>query len=464
MKVSGKLFILAVFVAISAIIIGSRYLEAFPAISQPKNSRSDVVKWNVNLSHPYVSKGSDGEVLLNLNIEGESIRSAERSPVNLVLVIDRSGSMSDFGKIEYAKEAARKIISRLDKKDRLGIVAYSTYVELLFPIQFLNNKERAISVVDSLHPTESTNLSGGLIEGIEQFKTLATFQSRQGCVNRAILLSDGLANVGITDIGELSRIAGQAAERGIHITTMGLGLHYDENLMTNIAEHGAGNYYFIESPTQLTGIFEKEFGQMLATVAKDSKVTLSLAPGVHLQNIYGYTHTTKDGKVQINLGDLYNGEKRSILIKLNAPTDKMGRQELATAYLNFTDIFKNNSRVSFQEDLVYEVTEDKNKVKSNEDKDVTARGTSVDAAYQMYKAATEYERGNREDALSYIKNALGRIADLNQTGQKSDATLKQEEVLRDVMEEMSVTAPAPASESGKRLIKGSKARSREQQK
>ncbi len=464
MKVSSKLFMVAAFMAISAGIIGSRYLEAFPTISLPEHSISDAVKWNVSISHPYVSKGSEGEVLLNLNVEGENLRSAERAPVNLVLVIDRSGSMGDVGKMEYAKEAARRIISRLDKKDRLGIVAYSTHVELLLPMQFLNDKERAISVVDSLYPTESTNLSGGLIEGIDQFKTLATPPKRQGYINRAIVLSDGLANVGITDIGELSLIAGQAAERGIHITTMGLGVHYDENLMTNIAENGAGNYYFIESPTQLTGIFEKEFGHMLATVARDSKITLSLAPGVDLQNVYGYTHAIKDGKVQINLGDLYSGEKRSVLIKLKAPTDKMGKHKLATAYLNFTDIVKNNNDVSLQQHLAYEVTEDKNKVAYNEDKDVTARGTSVDAAYEMYKAATEYERGNRGGALSYIKNALGRISDLNETGQKSDATLKQEEVLRDAMEEMSVGAPAPASEPGKKLIKEFKARAREQQK
>ena len=464
MKVNSRLLVTAVFLVISAAIIGSRYLGAFPTIPQPKNLKSNAVMWDVNLSHPYVTRGSDGEVLLNLNVEGQDVESTKRAPVNLVLVIDRSGSMGDVGKIEYAKEAAKRIISGLDKRDRLGIVAYSTYVELLFPIQFLNDKNRAFSVVDSVYPTESTNLSGGLIEGIDQLKTLTAFQGREGYINRVILLSDGLANVGITDIGELSRISSQAAETGIHITTMGLGLHYDENLMTNIAEYGAGNYYFIESPTQLASIFEREFGQMLATVARDSKILLSLAPGVHIQNIYGYTHTIKDGKVQINLGDLFSGEKRNLLIKLNAPTDKIGKQQLATAYFEFTDIWKNNNQVSLHKDLAYEVTEDKNKVAANEDKDVITRGTSVDAAHQMYKATTEYEKGNREDALSYIKSALGRIADLNKSPQKSDATVRQEADLRDVMEEMSVTAPAPASEPGKKLIKESKAKAREQQK
>ena len=274
MKVSSKLVLIMVFLLISAIVIGSRYLVAFPTIPQPNTVKTDTVLWNANLSHPYITKGSDGEVLLNLNVEGRDMRSTKRAPVNLVLVIDRSGSMSDVGKIEYAKEAAKKIISGLDKRDRLGIVAYSTYVELLFPIQFLNEKDRAVSVVDSLYPTESTNLSGGLTEGINQLKTLTALQSRDRYINRVIILSDGLANVGITDIGELSRISSQAAESGIHITTMGLGLHYDENLMINIAEYGAGNYYFIESPTQLASIFEREFGEMLATVARDSKIYL----------------------------------------------------------------------------------------------------------------------------------------------------------------------------------------------
>lgn len=461
MKLKNGSIILVVILGFFAILVGSRYLIAFPTIPQPKHTSSNTgtVSWDAKLSHPYVHKGSNGDVLVNFQIKGQEIKSSERAPVNLVLVIDRSGSMSEAGKLEYAKEAAKRIISGLGSGDRIGIVVYSTEVDLLYPIQFLKDKQSATSVVDSLHPTDSTNLSGGLTVGIDQLKSL----KRDGYINRVILLSDGLANVGITDIGQLSRVASQAAEDGIHITTMGLGLNYDENLMMNLAEYGAGNYYFIESPNQLTLIFEKEFGQILATVSKDTVIYLSLAPGVQLKEVYGYTNTLKDGKVQINLGDIFSGLERNILIKLNAPTERLGKQQLITASFEFTDILKNNTAVGIQSELTYEITEDKDKVAVNENKEVSARGISVDAAYDMYEATTYYETGNSVDALNNIKAALGRISELNNSPLKSAATVKQEEELRKAADLMEAP-PAVESDAGKSLIKEYKAKSREQQK
>ena len=460
MKSKNKYFFLIIFLGIYVLLVGGGYLVAFPTIPQPKNSNTNTVFWDAELSHPYFYKGSDDDILVNFHIKGQEVKSGERAPVNLVLVIDRSGSMGEVGKLEYAKEAAKRIISDQGSNDRIGIVAYSTDVELLYPIQFLKDKESATSVVNSLYPTDSTNLSGGLIAGIDQLKTL----NRDGYVNRVILLSDGLANVGITDIGELSRIASQAAEIGIHLTTMGLGLNYDENLMTNIAEYGAGNYYFIESPTQLATIFEKEFGQILATVAKDPTIYLTLAPGVQIKNIYGYTHTIKDGKVQIKLGDIFSGQERNITVKLNGPTQNLGKRQLLTASFEFTDIIKNKQPVSLIRELTYEVTQDKSKVAANENKDVAARGVSVDAASEFYRATMYYEQGNRHDALNNIKKALGMIVQLNGSPQKSTATMEQEAELRDAMEEMSAVPSAPESDAGKKLIKEYKAKSREQQK
>lgn len=459
MRVKIDKLLLFVFLGLFGLVLGNRYLGAFPTIPQPTDTNKDTVSWDAKQSHPYVLKGSDADVLVNFQVKGQEVKSSERAPVNLVLVIDRSGSMSEVGKLEYAKEAAKRIISGLGRKDRIGIVAYSTEVELLYPIQFLKEKQSATSVVDSLYPTDSTNLSGGLSAGIDQLKSL----KRDGYINRVVLLSDGLANVGITDIGQLSRVASQAAENSIHITTMGLGLNYDENLMMNLAEYGAGNYYFIESPTQLTKIYEKEFGQILATVGKDSVMYLSLASGVQLKEVYGYTHTLKDGRVQINLGDIFSGQERNILIKLNAPTDKLGKKQLVNASFEFTDILKNNEAVRMQRELAYEVTEHKGKVAASENKEVITRGISVDAAYDMYQATTYYETGNSVDALNNIKAALGRIVELNNSPQKSASTIKQEGELRKAMGLMEAAPPAD-SDAGKKIIKDYKAKAREQQK
>lgn len=470
MKNLGSYFIIGIFILIAAALAGGRYLSALPTNHKQEEvsmdiktvSNTDTVTWDVKLSHPYVEKGSLRELMLNLKIKGREGEMKERTSVNLVLVIDRSGSMSDRGKIEYAREAAKQIIAGLNKEDRLAVVAYSTDVELLYPIQLLSDKESAVSVVNALYPTDSTNLSGGLVKGIEQLDSV----KRDGYVNRVILLSDGLANAGITDLGELGRIASRASEKGIHITTMGLGVDYDENLMMALAEHGAGNYYFIESPNQLAGIFQKEFGQIASTVAKDPVIRIGLAPGVTIDEVYGYTWTkTPDGVAEIKLGDFFGGQERDILVKLTVPAGKDGQNDLGKAEIAFRDLLNDEKPSGLTTALSYEVTEDADKVAKNENKDVTARWVSVDASGSYYQATTSYESGDKAGALSRLKSAYDSVANLNRSPYGNAKTAQQEAELRDALESMSdPAAPAPASDAGKALIKEQKASARDAQK
>ncbi|MGB3365103.1 MAG: VWA domain-containing protein [Thermodesulfobacteriota bacterium] len=448
-------FSVAVFFLVFMLVVGQESLLAMPSASTT-NTKEAPVRWDVELGNPYVQQGPYADQLLNIKLSGRNnIPLLIRTPVNLVLVIDKSGSMSDRGKIDYAKQAAKEIINRLGNNDRLSIVAYSTEVEVLYPMQFLRNKSHAVSAVDSIYPTNSTNLSGGLITGINQLESA----TRSGYINRVILLSDGLANAGITDIGELSRISSQASERNTHITTMGLGLDYDENLMMSLAQHGAGNYYFIESPSQLASIFQREFGQLSRMIAKSSVLTLSLEPGVTLSKVYGYKYSkTKDGKVRIKLGDMFAGQQRDILLKLRIPAEKIGEKGLLKAYLNYEDLLNANKSTGFEKELSYIVTSDKQRIKTAENKEVTARGVSVDAASNLHKATTEYESGNSAGALSYMNDAYQKIVRVNQTPERNPQTLKQEEELREAIEDIEMNAPSPMSDDGKKLIKEQKAK------
>jgi len=441
--------IVGLFLVVGVTLAGVKYLGAFPTIPKPSNNTTERLSWFLQLDHPYIHQGSSGEIIMNTKIIGNEAPPVERAPVNLALVIDRSGSMSEKGKIEYAKEAAKQIISGLSPRDRLSVVAYSTDVELLFPIQFLSGKERAASVVDSLYPTDSTNLWGGLIAGIGQLDKL----ERKGYINRVILLSDGLANYGITDMGELIKIASNAAEKGIHVTTMGLGVNYDENLLTGLAEYGAGNYYFVESPSQLAGIFDREFGQLASTVAKDPVFTLTLAPGVSVKDVYGYAYeTTKDGKVRINLGDFYGGQERNILVKLNAPVEKTGESLLATARLEYGDVLGDDGTLYYEEEISYEVTEDMSIVAEKKNEEVISRRVSVEAARQYYRAASAYEKGDREEALRNMNGAMDNIRELKKSSPYNPEVLKQEAEIREALSTIMMdSAPAPASPEGKGL-------------
>lgn len=417
------------------------------------------VHFNPEISNPYVEYGSNGEMLVNLRLWGDDIAPVKRPPVNLVLVIDESGSMNDRGKMTYAKQAAKDLVSKLNSYDRVGIVTYSDYSNLLLPLQRLNNKQKVKRLIDSIYPTNSTNLSSGLIEGINQLK----FMERDGYVNKIILLSDGLANRGITNIHSLSRIASRAAENGSYITTMGLGINYDEDLMMSLAEYGAGNYYFIESPNQIAHIFNKEFGQMLSTIAKDVELECDLAPNVELMDLYGYKYKVEGDKVVLNLGNFFAGQERDIKMRLKIPTDKKGSKELMTASLKYRDSNDNKFREKASS-VNYKVTGDRIKVEKSENKEVLAGMESVRAAKGLDEATRDYEKGDKKGALSKIKDALGRVRSLNRTPYRSSETVEQEKVLEEAFDDLSVSSPAPDSSAGKKIIKRYKLESRNQQK
>jgi hypothetical protein len=147
------------------------------------------------------------------------------------------------------------------------------------------------------------------------------------------------------------------------------------------------------------------------------------------------------------------------------PAGTAGQKDLGKAALDFKDLLNKEKPANLISPLFYEVTGDIGKVAANENKDVTARWVSVDASGVYYQAATDYEQGEKDSAVTKLKRAYESIAGLNMTPYKSARTVEQEAELRDALENMSSpTAPAPASGEGKALIKEQKASAREAQK
>lgn len=449
--------VVVMFVAVFSVT----YVGSFPVIDNPTPPRGQAVEWNVELSHPYVEMNSDGEVYLNMKITGLDIPVlTDRPALNIVLVIDRSGSMSEKGKLDYAKEAAVNIINKLGSGDRIGIVAYSDNAELIYPIQFLEDKQGAITAVRALYPTNSTNLSAGLKRGINQLKGLRS----ENFIDRVILLSDGLANRGITNPSMLSKIARDASNAGIGITTMGLGLQFDENLMMSLAEHGAGNYYFIESPKQLASIFKMEFGRLATTVAKNPVISLDLAEGIIVREVFGYEYTVDKRKLTIKTGDIYGGQARNVMVRLKVPTSKPGKQALARATYAYYDVDGGRDVSKIVKEVSYIISEDKKTVALNKDKKVLAKSVSKRAAKTLSLASADYENGRRDNAISKLEDALSIVTELNNTPEQDQTTLRQEKELKGALDQIRNAAPAPSSEEGKQFLKQNKYRARELQK
>jgi len=446
-------------VAYFLIVVHVNAKSLHPAHKQPIIIKPEI-------SNPYVEYGTDGEMYVNMKIWGKDVAPVKRPPVDLILVIDESGSMHEKGKLTYAKKAAKDLVSRLNSNDNIGIVAYSDYSRVIYPLQRLKNKKQVKRLIDNIYPTNATNLSSGLIEAIKQIKYGNYYFGHDSVRFRnlkIILLSDGLANRGITDIYSLSEISSRASSEGIYITTMGLGLNYDEDLLTSIAEYGAGNYYFIESPRQIAYIFDREFRYMSSTVAKDVVLEIDLNPGVHLSELYGYKYDIVGNKIIIKLGNYFSGQKSNIKFALEVPAKKSGRNKLFSTVLRYQNM-EDGKEQTLKDAKEYYVTKNINKVKRNENKQIEADFTSVKAARDLESASREYEMGRKASAVTKIKGALDNLRELNKSDFRSDDTVEQEEVLSEAYKDMSTAPASPSSESGKRIIKKYKSESRLQQK
>src|ERR1041384_4554281 len=238
-----------------------------------------------------------------------------RRPLNLAVVLDRSGSMADERKFEYAREAIYSLLDHLSGEDYLSIVVYDDRIETLLPTQRVGNRNEIKELLAEVYPTGSTHLGGGMLGGFRQLER----NFRPECVNRVILLSDGLANRGLTDPGRLDELAGCFRGKSISLSTIGVGLEYNENLMLGLSQHGGGNYYFVESARQLSSIFDHEFDGMSAVVAQNAAVELTPGRGVEIRDVIGVPWPREAGPVVFELGDLYADDRREYTVELGIP-------------------------------------------------------------------------------------------------------------------------------------------------
>ncbi len=245
----------------------------------------------------------------------------ERLPLDIALVIDKSGSMSGRP-IELAKEAARKAVTMLGPDDFVALVAFDARVELLAEGALLDSthRRRLLQAIDRLAAGSSTNLSGGWLRGCEEVAA----SGREQSVARTLLLSDGHANNGITSAEELEQHAGALRARGVVTTTFGIGAGFDERLMEGMAREGGGNFYYLTDAGQLPDFLTSELGEALEVVARDAMLVLDVDEGmmVHCMDQRRMTH--RDRTVKIALNDLVSREQVDVLLRGTFPHGVVG--------------------------------------------------------------------------------------------------------------------------------------------
>lgn len=338
-----------------------------------------------------------GRLFLNLEMHTPRLRDHRRQPLNLSVVLDRSGSMGDERKIDYARRALHRLIDVLRPEDLFSLVIYDDAVEVLARPQRVTDRQRLHRMVDRISPGGSTNLGGGMIEGLQ----LARRSSDRDRIDRVILLSDGLANQGITSPVELNRIARQFRSKGVTLTTMGLGLDYNEDLMVGLAESGGGNYYFIEHPNQMAQILAKEFDELSSIVCRNAVLELRVHGGSRVLDVIGNGWSERNGRIEIPVGDLLNDDRRELVVEVEVPKG-VGELMFVEGSLRYdSDQIPVQPR-SFAAAVKY--TDDEKTVERHRDIETQAKAEVAASTREVEKALEALDAGNADEA----KASFGR--------------------------------------------------------
>jgi len=257
------------------------------------------MRTDVKLSTKFLTTQNAHQVGVLVTLSGEV--PLQRAPINVALVLDRSGSMSG-PPLEAAKDAAKRFAGFLGASDRLTIVTFDDEVHTVFGPAPAGDPAAA-EAIERIRAGGSTNLSGGWLQGLSHVK--ATLVDG---VNRVVLLTDGQANQGVIDPSLLTGMTGGATHEKVSTTCIGFGAHFNEDLLQAMAKEGSGNYWYVEKDDQMAGIFAEEIEGLVALAAQNVVVEVELthpkAAGVSFLQSYP-VQVTPDNRWRISLGDCY---------------------------------------------------------------------------------------------------------------------------------------------------------------
>lgn len=385
-------------------------LPAFVALAslfipEVQANAASALKVKAELAQNILPEGEGGRVFLRVGLEGLAPdEEGGRPPANVVLVIDKSGSMQGE-RIEQAKEAALMAVERLGRDDVLGVVAYSEDAHVLSPASHLRDTAAVRDRIRHLRANGTTALYAGVSQALRE---LRPFRDPYA-VNRIILLSDGMANVGPSSPRDLEDLGREAARDGISVTTIGLGLGYNEDLMTRLALASDGNHAFVEHPRDLVEIFNHEFGDVLSAVGGDVEIIIECPDGFQPMRVLGREAKIDGRKVSLKLNQVYGRQEKYLVVELEVNKDRArGEAEAAKVQVNYTDL-KSKQRAAVDSRAAIRFSASKAEVDGSVNKDVAAAVTVQVATERNEQAVTLRDSGKTEEAKKLLQENAANL-------------------------------------------------------
>jgi len=362
-----------------------------------------------DLVNPVLKAGEKQTTWLKVGLKGFEWAAGNRvpAPLNVALVLDRSGSM-EGEKLDRAKEAAKMAVRRLSDRDILSIVTFESEVQVLLPATRVTDKRSILRLIDDIGSAGSTALFGGVSRGAAEARK---FLSRNG-VNRIILLSDGIANVGPDTPSALGDLGAGLRREGISVSTIGLGLDYNEDLMTRLAQTSDGNHAFVQEPRDLTRIFDLEFDDALAVVARDLKLTLDFQGGSLPLRILNRPGEVTGRSVSLDLAQLASGQEKYFLFEVEVPSMAPGKSmDLVSVRANYGNLYTGKAGAQAVKTSV-SASSDPVAVRKSLRPDV-AEALGVQQAVEAGQRALELkDRGDAEAAKKVLEESAANLSAL----------------------------------------------------
>lgn len=420
--------------------------DSIPSSLSPKDHKGrsitntqGAVSFTSGLDNDYYfvnANGKTGYLYLETKIGTFFNESARRIPLNLSIVIDRSGSMSGE-KMDFAIQSAKQLIDRLGASDMVSVVIYDDVVDLLqAPVQ-VTDRQSIKNKIDGITSRGGTNLWGGTERGYQQVKA----NYKQGYINRVLLISDGLANSGLTDPTLIkARVQQYKDADGITLSSFGVGLDYNEVLMTDMAESGAGNYYFIKDAASMASMFEKELNGMMKVAAQNAELRIKIPQGLTVQKVFALKHEQKGNEVVIKFRDLFSEETKGVLMQFGIADNSHDPFRIVST-LYYDDIADNRPKTITNENLLQPASDNEQYLVYFNERVLQQKVLYI-ANENMEKAMLEADKGNYENArtimgnnASFLSSNAGYVSQseelqrMDSTSRNYSAALKEAETM-----------------------------------
>jgi len=380
------------------------------------------IKLSANMATTVMEADKHQTAFLKVSLTGFDIDDQQaRIPANIAIVLDKSGSMRGQ-KIDYAQQAAIYAINQLNKNDIVSIVTYDSQVNIIVPATKVSNKATINRLIRSIRADGSTALFAGVSKGAAELRKFISINQ----VNRVILLSDGLANVGPKSPSELGLLGMSLSKEGISVTTIGLGLGYNEDLMTQLAGFSDGNHAFVEKPSDLVKIFQYEFGDVLSVIAQDVNIIIECGENIRPIRILGRKGDIIGNKVSTRMNQLYSGQEKFIMIEVEVPEHRENSNAIiATVEIDYNNLYT-HSRYNLKDSVSVNFSASKKEVKESIDPQVYE--SSVEQVANEYSKQALQLRD--EGDIPGARKMLNKAADYLQSnaGMLSSKRLKSQEM------------------------------------